>query len=374
MYGQEFGQDIHTVQNSNTHNINTSLDMRRLYKYIGLEKKPTRTVRTRTRGAGGPPGQQPEGNQKPKNSTKAGTKLLNAGIDIVTSIKRVQINYSENNGTFLPGYTLTPGFVGTLKPSFGFTFGSQNDIRQEAARRGWLTTFQEFNQQFTQTHSEQLDISASLEPVRDLKIDITGNKTYFENFAENYRVDPLTLDYIALTPNTFGNFNISTVLIKTAFSKSDETTSDAFNDFRANRLTVARRVAAARGADVNDVDAEGFPRGFGKNSQAVLLPAFLAAYSGQDPNNVKLDAFRSVPIPNWDIKYTGFMKFAWFKKNFRRFSVTHGYRSSYNINQFQTNLDFNDINYSLGYDAPENNDTKDQSGNYKTNGCLAILT
>lgn len=365
LYGLEFGQDIHTVQNSNTHNINTSLDMRRLYKYIGLEKKPTRTVRTRTRTPGGPPGATPEVAQKPKNSTKAGTKLLNAGIDIVTSIKRVQINYSENNGTFLPGYTRAPGFIGTLKPSFGFTFGSQADIRQEAARRGWLTTFQEFNEQFAQTHSQQLDISASLEPVRDLKIDITGNKTYFENFAENYRVDPLTLDYIALTPNTFGNFNISTVLIKTAFSKSDETGSDAFNDFRANRLTVARRVAAARGADVNDVDAEGFPRGFGKNSQAVLLPAFLAAYSGQDPNNVKLGAFRSVPIPNWDLKFTGFMKFAWFKKNFRRFSVTHGYRSSYNINQFQTNLDYDDIDYSLGYDAPQNEGTTDQSGNYK---------
>ncbi len=365
LYGQEFGQDIHTVQNSNVHNLNTSLDMRRLYKYIGLEKKPTRTVRTRTRTAGGPPGAKPEDTKKAKSKNKPGTTLLNAGIDIITSIKRVQINYSENNGTFLPGYTRTPGFIGTLKPSFGFTFGSQSDIRQEAARRGWLTVFQEFNQQFAQTHSEQLDISASLEPVRDLKIDISGNKTYFENFAENYRIDPLTLDYISLTPNTFGNFNISTVMIKTAFGRSDETTSDAFNDFRANRLTIARRVAASRGADVNDVDAEGFPRGFGKNSQAVLLPAFLAAYSGQDANSVKLGAFRSVPIPNWDIKYTGFMKFKWFKKNFRRFSVTHGYRSSYNINQFQTNLDYQQPFYNLGYDSPFNEGARDQSGNYK---------
>ncbi|WP_203256400.1 T9SS outer membrane translocon Sov/SprA [Hyunsoonleella ulvae] len=360
------GGPAHTVQNSNIHKLNSSLDMRRLYKYIGLVKKPTRTVRTRTRSTGGPPGKD-EGADKAKSkrkSSKPGTKLLNAGIDIITSIKRVQIGYSENNGTFLPGYTRTPGFVGTLKPSFGFTFGSQADIRQEAARRGWLTTFQEFNQQFTQTHSEQLDISASLEPVRDLKIDISGNKTYFENFAENFRVDPVTLDYVNLTPNTFGNFNISTVLIKTAFGKSDETGSDAFNDFRANRLTIARRVAAARGADVNDVDAEGFPRGFGKNSQAVLLPAFLAAYSGQDANNIKLGAFRSVPIPNWDLKYTGFMKFAWFKKNFRRFSVTHGYRSSYNINQFQTNLDYTAPDFSLDFDS-QDPDTKDQSDNFK---------
>lgn len=364
LFGQTFGQDVHTVQNSNVHNLNTSLDMRRLYKYIGLEKKPTRTVRTRTRTADAPPGAKAKDVKKPKSKNKSGTKILNAGIDIITSIKRIQINYSENNGTFLPGYTRTPGFVGTLKPSFGFTFGSQADVRQEAARRGWLTTFQEFNQQFVQTHSEQLDISASLEPVRDFKIDITGNKTYFENFAENFRVDPVTLEYNALTPNTFGNFNISTVIIKTAFGKSDETTSDAFNDFSANRLTIARRIAASRGADVNDVDADGFPRGFGKNNQAVLLPAFLAAYSGQDANSVKLGAFRSVPIPNWDIKYTGFMKFKWFKKTFRRFSVTHGYRSNYNINQFQTNLDFTAPDFNLDFDS-QDPETKDQSGNFK---------
>ncbi|MEW4923560.1 cell surface protein SprA [Algibacter sp. 2305UL17-15] len=367
LYGQIDGfnqEEINTVQNSNTHNINTSLDMGRLYRYIGLVKKPTRTVRTRTR-ATGTPGAKPQEVVKPKSGSKKGAKLLNAGIDILTSIKRVQINYSENNGTFLPGYTRTPGFVGTLKPTLGFTFGSQSDVRDEAARRGWLTSFQQFNQQYTETHSEQLDISASLEPVRDLKIDLTGNKTYFENYAENYRVDETTSEYISLTPNTFGNFNISTILIKTAFGKSDETGSDAFNDFRANRLLIARRVAAANGADVNDVDAEGFPRGFGKNSQAVLLPAFLAAYSGQDANNVKLGAFRSVPIPNWDLKYTGFMKFKWFKKRFKRFSVTHGYRSNYNINQFQTNLDYGDgPDFSIDYDS-QNPNTKDQSGNYK---------
>lgn len=366
LFGLEFGQDIHTVQNSNTHNLNTSLDMNRLYRYLGLVKKPVRTVRTRTRTAGPPGGGQPAQDSKPKNANKPGTKWLNAGIDILTSIKRVQINYSENNGTFIPGYTNTPGFIGTLKPSFGFTFGSQSDIRQDLARRGWLTSFQEFNQQFTQTHTEQLDISASLEPVRDLKIDITGNKSYFENFAENFRVDVNNdNEYVSLTPNTFGNFNISTVLIKTAFSKSDETGSDAFDAFSDNRLIIAQRLAAATGADVNDVDADGFPRGFGKTNQAVLLPAFLAAYSGQDASNVKLGAFRNIPIPNWDLKYTGFMKFKWFKKNFRRFSVTHGYRSTYNINQFQTNLDYQQPFYNLDYDSPFNDGAKDQSGNYK---------
>ncbi len=352
------------IQNANTHNINGTLDMKKFYKYIGLVKKPIRRVRTRSSSPKGtPPGANQKKNAKPPKSKNASvTKLLNVGVDILTSIKRIQATYTENNGTFLPGYLQTPGLVGTLKPTFGYTFGSQSDIRYLAARKGWLTAFPEFNQQYTQTHTEDLQLSMNLEPVKDLKIDIVANRLYLDNYSENFRVDAGV--YTPLTPNTFGNFNISTILIKTAFSKSDETTSDAFNDFRDNRLVIARRLAQQNGADITDVDADGYPKGYGKNSQAVLLPAFVAAYSGNDAGKVKLGAFRNTPIPNWDLKYTGFMKFAWFKKNFKRFSLTHGYRSNYNINQFQSNLDYTAIDPSLDY-ANQSNDTKDQSGNYK---------
>lgn len=352
-----------TIQNANTHNINTNLDMNRFYRYIGLVKKPISRARARTTPGGTPNTNQNKTNQ-PQIKNQSVTKLLNAGVDILTSIKRIQVNYSENNGTFLPGYLQTPGFIGTLKPTTGFTFGSQSDIRDLAARRGWLTLFPDFNQQYTTTNTKQMDISASLEPVKDLKIDLVGNRTYFENYTENFRVDANTYEYTSLTPNTFGNFNISTVLIKTAFSKSDETTSDAFNDFRANRLVIAQRLAQEKGVDINDVDADGFPKGFGKNSQAVLLPAFLAAYSGQDASKVKTSAFRDVPIPNWDLKYTGFMKYAWFKKNFKRFSLTHGYRSTYTINQFQSNLDYVEPNFTEAYDD-QPAEVLNQSGNYK---------
>ncbi len=330
-----------TIQNSNVHNINASLDMTRFYKYIGLVKKPVRRVRQRTNTPGGPPGANAENNKAPRPKNQSMTKILNAGVDILTTVKRLQVNYSENNGTFLPGYTQTPGFIGTLKPTVGYTFGSQSDVRYLAARRGWLTAFPEFNQQFTATNTKQLDLSASLQPVNDLQIDLVGNRAYYENYAENYNV--VNGVYNPLTPNTFGNFNISTVLIKTAFSKSDEQQSAAFDEFRANRLKVAERLAEEfYGTTSYERNTEdGFPLGFGKSSQKVLLPAFLAAYSGQDANKVKTSAFRDVPIPNWDLKYTGFMKFEWFKKRFKRFSLTHGYRSTYTINQFTTNLNLN---------------------------------
>ncbi|WOD42089.1 cell surface protein SprA [Hwangdonia lutea] len=373
LYGEVLGGDVNSIQNANTHNINSTLDMKKLYRYIGLVKKPVRRVRSRTPQKGSPPGANQNATPVRSKNTSA-TKLLNAGVDILTSIKRIQFNYSENNGTFLPGYTRTPGFIGTLKPTLGYTFGSQSDIRHLAARKGWLTVFPEFNQQYTETHTKQLDFSANLEPVSDLKIDIVGNRAHYENYNENYKVENGV--YQSLTPNTFGNFNISTILIKTAFGKSDEKTSDAFNDFRANRLKIAERLAEEfYGNSTYARDAEGYPLGFGKNNQAVLLPAFLAAYSGQDANKVKTSAFRDVPIPNWDLKYTGFMKFDWFKKRFKRFSVTHGYRSTYTINQFSTNLNLNLD--AAANEAPiprtdyasQPSEALDQSGNYK-NGTL----
>ncbi|WP_417212656.1 cell surface protein SprA [Bizionia sp.] len=356
-----------TISNANQHNLNTTFNMNKLYNYVGLKKKTIRKTAANSRDVKRtptPPGQEslakdgPVADAKKVSKNNTGTKLLNTGIGIVTAVKRIQFNYAETSGTYLPGYLQTPGFIGTLKPTAGFTFGSQNDVRNMAARRGWLTLYPDFNDQYRVNKTRQLDFSANIEPFNDLKIDIVGNRMYSENYTENYRVNDLgsELEYESLTPNAFGNFNISTVLIKTAFTASDETQSQTFNEFRSNRLKVANRLAQEfYGNSGYAVDAEGYPVGFGKNSQAVLLPSFLSAYTGQKAEKVSLSAFRDVPIPNWDIKYTGLMNLKWFKDKFKRFSIVHGYRSNYTINQFRSNLD---------YDA-DNPTAVDQSGNFK---------
>ncbi|MEO6346823.1 MAG: cell surface protein SprA, partial [Aquaticitalea sp.] len=388
-----------SIQNANTHNINSSLSMETLYKYVGLTRRATKsdqaTPKRRTAVPVGLTGTEEDNKdekdalakenskeegkladakgtdaQANKTSSSIGTKAFNTAIDIVTMVKRIQINYTENNGTFLPGYLRTPGFIGTLKPTFGYTFGSQSDIRDLVARNGWLTVYPDFNEQYTEVTNRILDVSANLELIKDLKIDLTGSRTYSKNLTENFNApdldgDGLSDTYNSLIRNSFGNFNISTALIKTAFGQSDEIRSVAFDDFRANRLVVANRLAREFYGNSNyAVDAEGYPLGFGKNSQRVLLPSFLSAYEGVNPDNVKLGAFRDIPIPNWQIKYTGLMRLAWFKKNFKRFSLTHGYRSSYTINQFRTNLDYTAGNPTVDYFA-QNPVSLDQSGNYK---------
>ncbi len=370
-----------TISNANTHTLNASLDMSKLYRYIGLVKKQggvnrARPGRPSTAAKGPPPGGGPQQEEEKKTG-----KVFNTLVDVLTIVKRAQINYSANNGTFLPGYLRTPGFIGTFKPTFGFTFGSQRDIRQIAARNGWLTVYQDFNEQYATTHVDNIDYVINVEPLPDLKIDFTGGRTYSENITENFRVldyldsngDPGSdgaLDYQPLIENTFGNFNISSNIIKTAFGKSDESASDAFDDFRANRLVIARRLAQRSGIDLNNPnnfengDLQGFPLGYGATNQSVLLPAFLAAYSGKDASKITLRAFRDVPIPSWNLKYNGFMKMKWFKKNFKRFSLTHAYNSTYTINQFRTNLDYQVPDFAIPYDS-QDPEVLDQAGNYK---------
>ncbi|TXK75747.1 cell surface protein SprA [Mesonia sp. K4-1] len=367
----------HTIQNSNTHQINGTFEMNTLYKYLGLVKK--RPARASSRGPqfgaqekrsssanklGFSRNQTADdaSNASEDTSLSAGDKALNTGIGIITSLKRLTLNYQETNGIYLPGYTNDVGFAGTLKPTAGFTFGSQADIREKAAASGWLTSYQEFNEQYTENESKNLSIQANIDLIPDLTLDLNANRLYSETYTENYRVNQQDLQYRSLTPNTFGNFNISTIMINSAFSKSDNQQSVAFEKFRENRLEIANRLATSAGIDLtdpNNINQEtGYPKGFGRNSQAVLLPAFLSAYTTSNAEDVSLGVFRDTPLPNWNLKYTGLMRLGWFKDKFKRFSVQHGYTSIYNVNQFQSNLDFDRAN-------PYGENNVDQSGNYK---------
>ncbi|TDE05245.1 cell surface protein SprA [Flavobacterium sandaracinum] len=339
-----------TIQNASSNNLNAAFNMDMLYKYLGLTKNTNKT-QPKPKMIAPKPGEKivnTNASQVPKNNA-----FVDGLIGVLTSVKNIQMNYTYNSGTILPGYTPGVGFLGSSRPSLGFIFGSQDDVRYEAAKNGWLTNYPDFNQNFTQVTNKLFKATANVDLFPDLKIDLTLDRAFSENFSEQYDVTDGV--YNARSPYNTGIFSISTVLIRTSFATSDENSSTAFDDFRMNRLTVANRLATERGIDINDPinrDAEGFPLGFGKNNQAVLLPAFLAAYSGGDASAVSLGAFRSFPIPNWAIKYNGLMRYGVFKKNFKRFSLQHNYRASYTINAFRSNFEYD--NAPNGVDASGN--------------------
>ena len=298
---------------------------------------------------------------------------------VLTSVKNIQINYTQNEGTVLPGFLPGLGFFGSTKPSLGFVFGAQDDVRFEAAKRGWLTTSPDFNQNYTQVVTKTLNLTANIDLFPDFKIDLSADRTYANNFSEQYNVDT-NGDYHPQSSYNFGNFAISTIMLKTSFKTSDENGSAAFDEFRNNRLIIADRLATQYyggsaipryGDALNPIPVvtdpnynfynsnNGYPIGFGKNNQSVLIPSLLAAYtgsgvymldisgttfkeqSGDRAKDISLSAFRNIPIPNWTIKYSGLMRYAFFKENFKRFSIQHAYRASYTINSFRSNLDYN---------------------------------
>ena len=337
---------VNTIQNVNSKALNGSISTSRLYQILGIQKK-RRGVQPVARRLL-PQAQDTTKTKKPKKKRKVLVKV----VDALNTLKRLQFSYTENNGQVLPGYLPKVGMVGTLQPTAAFTFGGQADIRYEAAKQGWLTDFPNFNQPFNQVHSSQLNLTGQLDFGKGFIVDLNAERNFSESITENFNV--VNQEYVPLNTNIFGNFGISTLLIKTAFKRSSGEASPYFDQFRTYRQSIAERLANARDLDLSQRDEEGYPTGYGKSQQEVVIPAFLAAYAGTNPENISLDPIQKVPLPNWNLKFTGLMDVKSIKKRFNRFSITHGYRASYTINQFQTNLDYD----------PATPNAKDSGGNF----------
>ena len=186
--------------------------------------------------------------------------MLKGTFDLVTSVKQGKISYSENNGQLLPGYDETVGFLGGAPSSFAF--GSQVDIRNTALENGWFVTRNEgeeyYSKTFSKTHYNKLDYSFTLKPIKDLNIDVRGNK--IQTRALSQQLD--LLDGNNQFENTpffeTGNFSTSYSMASTAFTNGD----DLFQKMRDYRNIISNRLAEKTGAPIS---------GFGPNSQQVLL-------------------------------------------------------------------------------------------------------
>ena len=363
--GYNLGNDL---QNSNSHQLNTNIDMRKLYRELGLTKLQKRLMgkgRPKKRKAKKKPKlkqaktkdetkKTPE-QQKEKNKKKAlaqgpgQNKFLGTLLGILTGFQSLKVNYRQNNGMMLPGYMQSVGFLGTLQPSVPFALGWNDDnIRYEAAKRGWLTQYPDFNKPYIETFSEELTYQGTIKPAKILSITFKGQKTYMENLSEQFNAVGNT--YHPLVPTTMGNFSVSTILAKTAFEKISLSNSPAFERMQNNRLAIARRLAAQRGVTV---PASGYPDGYGPLQTEVVMYAFLSGYADSDPNNMALGPFKQLPIPNWRIKFSGLTKIKWLKKIFKNLSLEHNYQSDYTVNQFNNNLQ-----------TYQNPNARDASGNY----------
>jgi len=285
----------------------------------------------------------------------------------------VNISYTENSGTSLYGYLPGTNFLGStnyesvdgsslLAPGIPFILGHQDaSFGQSAAARGWVSTDTIVNKPFMLSSNTRLNIRAKLVPIPDLKIDINANRSFSSNSTE-FLIYNNQNGWGSFNKSYNGNFTMSIISIGSSFEKLGKSAvqdSKVWNQFKQNREIIARRLDQTRVANANfgyapgSIDATtGYPAGYGPAAQEVLIPAFLAAYSGKSAEKVSLTPFPSAKfmMPNWRIQYSGVVnKISGLKDIMKSMSITHDYRSTYSIGSYISNLNYVTENDGFSY-------------------------
>jgi cell surface protein SprA len=374
------------IENSQQEEANFQMDFNRLYsksKWLKAVNQPPRRQSPST------PSRTGEKNNPKSEKTNESKELPEVtGFKkvlgkIITSIKSVNATVSLNSNTRLPGYTDSTQFLGenfrSFEPGFGFIFGKQIDTSwlNRAAQRGLITKDSTFSDLFMQNYDQKISLSAQIEPIRDFTIDVNVDKTFSKGYSETFKDTTGTgNDFAHLSPYLQGNFNVSYIAFKTLFQKYNpnqvSNTFLKFQDYRmilSNRLGVLNTYNKLSGYPVT---ADGYALGYGKYAADVLIPAFIAAYTGQSPESVALikdnnsspksDPFSAIlPKPNWRITYNGLSRVSGMDKIFTNFTLTHAYNASLGMNDFTSSLNYQDVS-KYGY--PSFIDTTAGNNNY----------
>ena len=315
-----------------------------------------------------------------------GLKILQYSARALMSVRSVSISYSGTDGTVLPGFMPQPKIFGSGKytpdqnmfsnistqsiaPGLPFLMGWQDkDFAMKAAKNGWITRDSSLNSPFVMSRSENWNFRANVEPFPDLRIDVNATRNYSERTTEFYNYNGSTGNFDPVNRSVRGNFTMTINSMKTAFTKmgSDEKAppSQAFQNMKDYRIIIAQRLASQRvansvvGYNPSDKDlTTGFPVGYGPTSPQVMIPAFIAAYTGQTADKVALSPFPSIKFmrPNWHITYEGVVAQSEFlKKYLKTLSFNHAYRSSYSVGAFISNLDYDEGLYGDGFSYVRN--------------------
>lgn len=332
-----------TIQNNREQAITGKIDMVKLYNKWGVLKDINSPKRGSRRPP--PPGRRPPGrggSDKEEEDEKKSQIFENKNVKKVLrglmAFRNVNFNYSINEGTMLPGYMpgvfmfgMDEDFAG---PGWDFLLGSQSlRIQERAVREGWMAPSSFLTQPFMQSQQVNMDLRALIEPLPDFRVQIDFRKMQMSGYQEIFRFDTLRQDFVSLTPNRSGSYSISFNAMSTFFVPSGpDNTSPTFESFEDYRSIIRERLLAINSGDGT----------YNLNSQDVLIPAFIAAYTGQDPRDSELNPFPRMPMPNWRVDYAGLAKNESLGKIFQSINISHGYSSSYDVMGFSNSLAYTD--------------------------------
>ena len=314
------------IKNTRERSINGKVDFVSLYNRIRALRWVNSSNPT-TKDVARNPGDDEDIIIAPKNALKSVARLL-------LTLRGIQVNYSMNESTTLPGFNPSPGRLGMNgnwgAPGLDFVSGGQSDqIRFTAAENGWLSKSIVQNVPFTQLRQQKFSYSTQLEPTKDLRIQVEGNYNKGDNYQEFFRPTEIGGPFKSQSPLRSGNYSMSFLSFMTAFKDP----AVVFEEFRSNREVLMARLNRTK-------VAEGM---YNKNSQDVLIPSFFAAYSGVSANDVKYSPFYDIPLPNWKVDYNGLNLFPGITKKFSSFTITHMYSSTYSVGNFVSSLEYGQL-------------------------------
>ena len=286
---------------------------------------------------------------KPERSEKfAFEDGLKMALRTMMMVRNVSVSYRNDYTMSLPGFMPDSHIFGQhksdglLAPGLDFAFGlTGDDYLYKARNNGWLLSGDSIAHTASSTSIEDLQVKISVEPLRDIRIDASGswNKTGSNRVQYMYRGMPSSRG---------GSFSMTTISIGSAFEKHSSANgyrSRSFDRFISSLPTIKDRIeteyegarypaGSSRAGQVYD-KSEG---GVDMYSSDVLIPAFLAAYTGRNAKRASLDLIPGMlsMLPNWSLTYSGLSKLPFLSKYFKSFNLTHAYKSVYAIGSFNT--------------------------------------
>jgi len=382
------------IQNTQNRSVTANLNFDKLYrksKYIkSLDRRGKSPARKRAKKEGDKVSvsRDKQGRTTAKKKTREAGLVEKLFLRPLFSLRSVRMTYKEDFATSIPGFTGTPELFGLQNfesPGLGFVVGFQPDLDpnnptnylNKMVTNSWITESPGQNQELTQLKTQKYEAKFKIEPWKDFKIDVDFRKNYSLSHSEVFKRVLKDSSYVFanLAGRDLGSFDMTYYNMNTLFGTSID---ELFQTFEGNRPIISQRLNQNRKGpdglslppttDPHERDGADYAVGYGKQSSVVLIPAFIAAYTGKDPNLVELDMEESVkrrsfiPKPNWSLRYDGLTKMPFFKDIFSSFTLEHAYSSRLRVANFNSDVEFDRTN-PFGSDLEPN---LRQNGNYYT--------
>ena len=275
-------------------------------------------------------------------------------------LRKVSFTYRNNYQMLLPGFTPNVGDafgqkkVGTMAPGLDFAFGLVDDSYIGKARdNDWLLCNDSIATPATTSKTENLQLRATLEPVRDFKIDLSATRTMTTQKSIQYMYEG--------TPTTqSGTFQMTTISLSSAFegignansgyrSRTFEKFVNSLDGFRQRVESQYAGTVYPVGSNLGGGKYDASRTPVNPYSGDVMIPAFLNAYTSMGGSSLSIFPALSRLLPNWTVRYSGLGKLPWFRDHFKSVNINHAYKSIFAVGSYSSYSTYQEYMNGLGF-------------------------